>query len=121
MEEWYKIDPHQPDFYSGVASHPEPNILESKVEGALEALLLIKLVDVKELQLFKTRKDDPIKVVHSLCQQIWKTQQWPQDCKRSILMPIPKSVSTKECTNHQTIALISHASKVILKIFHAGL
>ena len=73
MEEWYKIDPHQPDFYSGVASHPEPNILESKVEGALEALLLIKLVDVKELQLFKTRKDDPIKVVHSLCQQIWKT------------------------------------------------
>ena len=110
MEEWYKIDPHQPDFYSGVASHPEPNILESKVEGALEALLLIKLVDVKELQLFKTRKDDPIKVVHSLCQQIWKTQQWPQDWKMSILIPIPKKGSTKECANHWTISLISHAT-----------
>ena len=69
----------------------------------------------------KLLKDDVIKVLHSLCQQIWKTQQWPQDWKRSILIPIPKKGSAKECSNHQTVALISHASKVMLKILHAGL
>ena len=73
------------------------------------------------VQLFKTLKDNAIKVLHSLCQQIWKTQQWPQDWKRSILIPIPKKGSAKECSNHQTVALISHASKVMLKILHAGL
>ena len=73
------------------------------------------------VELFKTKKDDAIKVLHSICQQIWKTQQWPQDWKRSILIPIPKKGSTKECANHQTIALISHASKVMLKILHARL
>ena len=65
--------------------------------------------------------DDAIKVLHSICQHIWKTQQWPQDWKRSILTPIPKEVSTKECSNHQTTALISHASKVMPKILHARL
>ena len=69
----------------------------------------------------KSLKDEAIKVLHSLCQQIWKTQQWPQDWKRSILIPIPKKNSTKECANHRTIALISHASKVMLKILHARL
>ena len=69
----------------------------------------------------KLLKDDVIKVLHSLCQQIWKTQQWPQDWKRSILIPIPKKGSTKECSNHQTVAFISHASKIMLKILHAGL
>ena len=71
--------------------------------------------------LFKSLKDDAIKVLHSLCQQIWKTQQWPQDWKMSILIPIPKKGSTKECANHWTVALISHASKVMLKILHARL
>ena len=72
------------------------------------------------VKLFKTVKDDTIKVLHS-CQQIWKTQQWPQAWKKSILIPIPKKGSTKECSDHQTIALISHASKVMLKILHAWL
>ena len=72
-------------------------------------------------ELFKTLKDDAIKVLHSICQQIWKTQQWLQDWKRSILIPVPKKGSTKECSNHQTVALISHASKVMLKILHTGL
>ena len=72
-------------------------------------------------ELFKSRKDDAIKIWHSLCRQIWKTQQWPQDWKRSILIPIPKKGSTKECANHQTIALISHASKIMLKILYARL
>ena len=70
-------------------------------------------------ELFKSLKEDAIKVLHSLCQQIWKTQQWPQDLKRSILIPIPKKGNTKECANHQTIALISYAIKVMLKILHA--
>ena len=73
------------------------------------------------VELFKTLKDDAIKVLHSICQQIWKTQQRPQDWKRSILIPIPKKGSTKECPNHWTIALIPHASKVMLKILHVGL
>ena len=69
--------------------------------------------------LLKTLKDDAIKMLHSICEQIWKTQQWPEDWKRSILISIPKKSSTKECANHQTIALISHASKVMLKTMHA--
>ena len=72
-------------------------------------------------ELFKSLKDDAIKVLHSLCQQIWKTQQWPQDWKRSILIPIPKKGSTKECANHQTIILISHTRKVMLQILQAKL
>ena len=66
-------------------------------------------------------KDNAVKVLHSICQQIWKTQQWPQDCKRSIFIPIPKKDNIKECSNYHTIALISHASKVMLKIIQAGL
>ena len=76
---------------------------------------------MKFQQLCKSLKDDAIKVLHSLCQQIWKTQLWPQDWKRSILIPIPEKGITKECVNHQAIALISHASKVMLKILHARL
>ena len=72
-------------------------------------------------ELFRSLKDDAIKVLHSLCQQMWKTQQWPQDWKWSILIPIPKKGSTKECANHWAVALISHDSKVMLKIFHARL
>ena len=72
-------------------------------------------------ELFQILKDDAIKVLHSVCQQIWKAQQWPQDRKRSILIPVPKKGSTKECSNHWTVALISHDSKVMLKILHAKL
>ena len=73
------------------------------------------------VELIKTLKDDAIEVLHLICQEIWKTQEWPQDWKRSILIPIPKKGSTKECSNYQTVALISHASKVVLKILHARL
>ena len=85
------------------------------------AINKVKGCDGISIELLKTLKVDAIKVLHSKCQQIWKTQHWPQDWKRSILTPIPKKDSTKESTNHQTIALISHASKVMLKILHARL
>ena len=84
--------------------------------------LLIKLVDQQDSsRTNKNTKDDAIEVLHSICQEIWKTQEWPQDWKRSILIPIPKKGSTKECDNHHTIVLISHSSKVMLKILHARL
>ena len=122
-EELYKKDLNEQDNNDGVVGHPEPNILECEVNWALGSTAINKAsgCDGIPVELFKTLKDDAIKVLHSICQQIWKTQQWPQDWKRSILIPIPKKVSTKECSNHQTIALISHASKVMLKILHARL
>ena len=121
MEELYKKDPNKPDYYDGVISHPEPDILESKFKWALGSTAVNRARECKRIpvELFKTLKDDAIKVLHSVCQQIWKTQQWPQDWKRSICIPIPKKGCTKECANHQTIALISHASKVMLKNLHA--
>ena len=94
-----------------------------EVTWALRSAAVNKAIEGNEIpaELFKSLKEDAVKVLHSLCQQIWKTQQWPQDWKRSILIPIPKKGSTKECANHQTIALIFHASKVMLKILHARL
>ena len=74
-----------------------------------------------QLSYFKSWKDDAVKVLYSICQQIWKTQQWPQDCKRSVFFPIPKKGNAKECSNYRTIALISNASKVMLKILQARL
>ncbi|MFX8657052.1 hypothetical protein ABTM30_19400, partial [Acinetobacter baumannii] len=74
-----------------------------------------------QVELFQILKDDAVKVLHSICQQIWKTQQWPQDWKRSVFIPIPKKGNGKECSNYHTIALISHASKVMLKILQARL
>ena len=123
MEELYEKDLHELDYYNGVVSHPKPDILECKVKWALRSTAVNKASGCDEIsaELFKILKDDAIKVLHSLCQQIWKTQQWPQDWKRSILIAIPKKGSTKERANHQTIALISHASKVMLKILHARL
>ena len=111
------------DFYNGVVSHPEPDILECEVKWALRSTAVNKANGCDEIpaELFKSLKDDAIKVVHSLCQEIWETQQWPQDWKRSIFIPVPKKSSTKESANHWTIALISHASNVILKILHARL
>ena len=123
MEELCKKDLNEPDNYDGVVSHPEADILECEVKWALGSAAVHKAsgCDGIPVELFKTLKDDAIKVLHSICQQIWKTPQWPQDWNRSILIPIPKKGSTKECAYHQTIALISHASKVLLKILHARL
>ena len=119
----FKKDPDELDDYNGVVSHPEPDILEGLVKWALGSTAINKAsrCDRIPVELFKTLKDDAIKVLHSLCQEIWRTQKWPQDWKRSILIPISKKGSTKECANHQTTALISHASKVMLKILDARL
>ena len=106
-----------------MVSHPQPDILESEVKWALGSTAVNKVSECDRIpeELFKTLKDDVIKIIHSLCQQIWKTQQWAQDWRRSILILLPRKGSTKEHSNHQTVALISHASKVMLKILHAGL
>ena len=94
----------------------------TKSSGPQEASLQTKLVEVMEFQLsFQILKDDAVKVLHSICQQIWKTQQWPQDWKMSVFIPIPKKGNAKECSNYCTVALISHASKVMLKILQARL
>ena len=99
MEEVYKTDFHEPDNHNGVVSHPEPDILECEVKWALGSTAVNKASGCNGIpvELFKTLKGDPAKVLHSKCQQIWKTQQWPQDWKRSILILIPKKGSTKEC------------------------
>ena len=121
IEELYKKDLNEPDYYDGVFRHPEPDILECKVRWALRCSAVNKASGCNEIpaELFKPPKNDAIKVLHSICQQIWQTQQWPQDWKRSILIPIPKKGSTKECANHRKIALISHANKIMLKILPA--
>ena len=112
---------HNPDNQDGVILHLEPDILECEVKWALKSITT-KLVEVMEFQLsyFKL-KDDAVKVLHSICQQIWKTQQWPQDWKRAVFIPIPNKGNAKECSNYRTVALISHASKVMLKILQARL
>ena len=122
LEELYKKYLNEVDYYDAMVSHPEPDILECKVKGDLRSTAVNKASGCDEIpaELFRYLKEDAFKVLHSLC-QIWKTQQWPQDQKRSILIPIPKKGSAKECANHQTIALISHVSKVMLKILHARL
>ena len=104
-------------------SHLEPDILECEVKWALGSITTNKASggDGIPVELFQILKDDTVKVLHSICQQIWKTQQWPQDWKRSVFIPIPKKDNAKECLNYCTIALISHASKVMLKILQARL
>ena len=104
-------------------THLEPDIPECKVKWALESITMNKAsgCDGIPIELFQTLKDDAVKVLHSICQQIWKTQQWPKDWKRSVFIPIPKKGNPKECSNYHTIALISHASKAMLKIFQARL
>ena len=99
-------------------THLEPDILECEVKWALESITTNKASggDGIPVEIFQILKDDAVKVLHSICQQIWKTQQWPQDWKRSVFIPIPKKGNTKECSNYCTIALISHASKAMLKI-----
>ena len=104
--------------HDSVITHPEPDILECKVKWALGCITTNKDSgdDGKPAELFQILKDDTVKVLHSICRQIWKTQQWPQDWKRSVFIPIPKKCNTKECSNYHTTALISHARKVMLKI-----
>ena len=122
-EELYKKDFHDPDNHSGMITYLEPDILEYEVKWALGSITMNKASggDGIPVELSQILKDDAVKVLHSICQQIWKTQQWPQDWKRSVFIPIPKKGNAKEFSNYHTIALISHASKVILKILQARL
>ena len=122
-EELYKKHLHYPDNHDGVITHLEPDILECKVKWALGSITTNKASgsDGIPFELFQIQKDDAVKVLHSICQQIWKTQQWPKDWKRSVFIPIPNKGNDKECSNYRTIALISHASKVMLKILQARL
>ena len=117
-EELYRKDLHDPDNHSGVIAHLEPDILECEVKWALESITMNKAsgCDGIPVDLFQVLKDDAVKVLHSICQQIWKTQQWPQDWKKSVFIPILKKGNPREYANYCTIALISHASKVMLKI-----
>ena len=120
-EELYKKDLHDLDNHDGVIIHLEPDILECEVRWALESITMNKASggDGIPVELFQILKDDAVKVLHSICQHIWKTQQWPQNWKRSVFIQITKEGNPKECSNYCTIALISHSSKVILKILQA--
>ena len=106
-----------------VITHPELDILECEVKWALGGISMNKASggDAIPVELFQILKDDAVKVLHSICQQIWKTQQWLQNWKRSVFIPIPKKGNTKECSSYRTIALISHTSKAMLKILQARL
>ena len=118
VEELYKKDLNDPDNHLGVITPQEPDILECEVMWALENITTNKASgdDGIPVLLFQILKDDAVKVLHSIRQQIWKTQQWPQDWKRSVFIPIPKKGNSKECSNYCAIALISHTSKIMLKI-----
>ena len=122
-EELYKKDLYDPDNHNGMITHLEPNILESKDKWALGNITTNKASggDGIPVELFQILKDDAVKVLHSICQPIWKTQQWPQDWKRWVFSLIPQKSNAKDCSNYHTIALISHTSKVMLKIVQARL
>ena len=122
-EELYKKDLHEPENHDGVITHLELDVLECEVKGALGSITIDKasVGDVIPVERLQILKDDAVKVLHSICRQIWKTQQWPQDWKRSVFIPILKKGNAKECSNYHTISLISHASKVMLKILQARL
>ena len=104
-------------------THLEPDILEYEIKWAIGSIAMNKTSggDGNPLELFQILKYDAVKVLHLICQQIWKTQQWPQDWKRSVFIPIPKKGNAKKCSNYCTIAFISHASKIMLKILQARL
>ena len=120
---WYRKDLHDPDNHDGVITHLEPDILECEVKWVLGSITTNKASggDGIPAELFQILKDDAVKVPHSLCQQIWKIQQWPQDWTRSVFILIPEKGNAKECSNYHKIALISHVSKVMLKILQARL
>ena len=117
-EELYKKYLNDPDNHDGVITHLQSDILECKVKWVLGNFTTNKARgdDGIPVELFQILKDDAVKVLRSICQQIWKTQQWPQDRKRSVFIPIPKKSNAKEYSNYCTIALTSHSSKVMLKI-----
>ena len=121
--ELYKKDLHDQDNHDGMIIHLEPDILECELKWALESITTNKASggDGIPVELFQILKDDAVKVLHSIWQQIWKTQQWPQDWKRSVFIPTRKKGNVKEWSNYCTIAFISHASKVMLKILQARL
>ena len=116
-EELYKKDLHNSDNHDGRITHLEPDILECEVKWALESITMNTASggDGIPVELFQILKDDAVKVLHSICQQIWKTQQWPQDWKRSVFIPILEKGNAKECSNYHTSALISHNSEVMLR------
>ena len=114
-EELYKKDLCNPDNHDDVITNLEPDILECEVKWALESITMNKASggDGRPVELFQIVKDDAVKVLHSICQQIWKTQQWPQDLKRPVFIPVPKKGNAKDYPNHRTTALISHTRKVM--------
>ena len=122
-EELYSEDLHNPDNHNSMITDLEPDILECNIKWALESITTDKASEGYGIpvEIFQILKDDALEVLQSKCQQIWKTQQWPQDWKRSVFIPVLKKGYAKECSNYCTIALISHASKVTLKIFQARL
>ena len=122
-EELNKRALNNPDNHDDVITNLEPDIMECEVKWALESITMNQVSggDGIPIELFQILKDDAVKVLYSICQQIWKTQQWPQDWKRSVFVPIPKKGNAKECSIYCTIALISHDSKVMLKILQARL
>jgi len=122
-EELYKKYLHDPDNHYGAITHLEPDILECEVKWALGSITTNKASggDGIPVELFQILEDDAVKVLHSICQQIWKTQPWPQNWKRSVFILIPKKGNAKECSNYHTTALISHTTKVMLKILQARL
>ena len=113
---------HDSDYHDGVITHVEPDILECEVKWALKSIIMNKASggDGIPVELLKILKDNAVKLLHSICQQIRKTQQWPQDWKRSIFIPNPKKGNAKESSNHHIIALISHTIKIMLKILQAN-
>ena len=115
-KELYQKDLHDPDNHDGVIYSPRARLPECEVKWALGNITKNKASggDRIPVELFQILKDDAVKVLHSSCQQIWKTRQWPQDWKRSVFIPIPKKGNAKECSNYHPIALISHASKVMI-------
>ena len=122
-EELYKKDLNDPDNHDGVIIHLEPDILECEVRWALSSITTNKASggDGIPVELFQILKDDAVKVLHSICQQTWKSQQWPRDWKRSVFIAITKKDSAKECSNYHIIAFISHTSKIIFKILQVRL
>ena len=117
--ELYKKGLNDSENHNGVVTHPEPDILKCEAKWALGNITTNQAsgVDGIPAELFKILKYDAVKMLHSVCQQIWKSQQWPQDWKRSIFIPVSKKGNAKQCSNYHTIVLISHVSKVMLKIF----
>ena len=122
-EELYRQDLYDPDNHDGVLTHLEPDILECEVKWALGSITMNKASGGGGIpfELFQILKDDAVQVLHSICQAFWKTQQWSQDWKMSVFIPILKKGNAKEHSDYCTIALISHASKVMLKILQARL